>query len=34
VCSVPSAGDGFTVTAYCLFGYATGRFSIDWTWSD
>ena len=34
VCSVPTDGVGFTLTAYCLMGYATGTFAIDWTWSD
>ena len=34
VCSVPTPGAGFTITAYCLIGYATGTFNIEWTWSD
>lgn len=34
VCSTPTAGVGFTITAYCLMGYATGAFDIEWTWSD
>jgi hypothetical protein len=34
VCSTPTDGVGFTITAYCLIGYATGEFEIDWTWSD
>lgn len=34
VCSVPSAGVGFTITAYCLQGAATGTFKVEWTWSD
>lgn len=34
VCSEPVDGVGFTITAYCLIGYATGTFEIDWTWSD
>lgn len=34
VCSVPTAGVGFTITAYCLVGYVTGTFNIEWTWSD
>jgi hypothetical protein len=32
VSSTPSAGNGFTITAYCLIGYATGEFKIDWAW--
>lgn len=34
VCSEPTPGTGFTITAYCLIGYATGTFDIEWTWSD
>lgn len=34
VCSQPTEGVGFTITAYCLIGYATGQFEIDWIWSD
>jgi hypothetical protein len=32
--SEPVPGTGFSITAYNLFGYATGQFSIEWTWSD
>ena len=34
VCSEPTPVAGFTITAYCLIGYATGTFDIEWTWSD
>ena len=34
ICSDPTPGVGFTITAFNLFGYATGQFSIEWTWSD
>ena len=34
VCSEPSAGVGFTITAYCLHGAAVGTFKVEWTWSD
>lgn len=34
VCSEPVAGAGFTITAYCLIGFATGTFEIEWIWSD
>jgi hypothetical protein len=34
VCSEPTAGVGFTITAYCLQGAATGTFKVEWTWSD
>jgi hypothetical protein len=32
--SEPVPGVGFTITAYNLFGFATGQFDIEWTWSD
>lgn len=31
--SEPVANTGFTITAYCLIGYATGKFAINWRWS-
>lgn len=31
--SQPVADSGFTITAYCLIGYATGKFSVNWRWS-
>lgn len=34
VCSEPTPSVGFSITAYNLIGYATGEFSIEWTWSD
>ena len=34
VCSEPTAGVGFTITAYCLVGAAVGEFDIEYTWSD
>ena len=34
VASEPTAGVGFTITAYCLHGAVTGTFKVDWTWSD
>ena len=34
VASEPVVGVGFTITAYCLHGYAVGTFKVDWTWSD
>lgn len=34
VCSEPTDGVGFTITAFCMIGQATGEFSIDYTWSD
>lgn len=34
VCSEPVAGNGFTITAYCLIGFITGTLDIEWTWSD
>jgi hypothetical protein len=34
VASEPTAGVGFTITAYCLHGLATGTFKVEWTWSD
>ena len=34
VCSEPSPGVGFTITAYCVIGFAAGAFDIEWTWSD
>lgn len=34
VCSEPTAGVGFTINAYCLIGFATGAFDVEWTWSD
>ncbi len=34
VCSEATEGTGFTITAYCLIGFVTGTFLIDWTWSD
>lgn len=34
VCSVPTPATGFTITAYCLVGYVTGTFNVEWTWSD
>lgn len=34
VCSEPTPGVGFTITAYCLQGAATGTFKVEWTWSD
>jgi hypothetical protein len=33
-CSGPTAGVGFTITAYCLVGAVIGTFSIEYTWSD
>ncbi len=34
VASEPIPGVGFTITAYCLVGQATGAFKVEWTWSD
>ena len=34
VCGEPTPGAGFTISAYCLIGYATGAFDVEWTWSD
>lgn len=34
VCSEPTPGAGFVITAYCLIGSATGEFTVDFTWSD
>lgn len=32
--SEPVAGVGFSITAYNLFGYATGQFKVEWIWSN
>lgn len=34
VADVPTAGVGFTITCYVLNGFASGQFSIEYTWSD
>jgi hypothetical protein len=34
VCSEPTPGVGFTITAYCLHGAVTGTFKVEWTWSN
>ena len=34
VASEPNPGVGFTITAYCLNGFAVGTFKVDWTWSN
>lgn len=34
VCTIPSAGVGFTINLLCEIGLATGQFKVRWVWSD